>query len=158
MTELLIPITGRGLTPHSASHWSFLLRSPLQTYGDILHVQPISLSPLWHQFDSREGVDISSLHAEGMVRIAAGLGPDERRKVVRIIRAEPAPRDGKGGSQKWVVDVLIALEVEELVRPGTADLWGVCVGKSAGEVKRLISVKGGGGEWVDTRPAAKSHR
>ncbi|KAL4993784.1 hypothetical protein BDV10DRAFT_189673 [Aspergillus recurvatus] len=151
--ELYIPISGLGLTPTSCSHWSFLLRTPGASYGDLLHVQPISLSPLWFQYDAHEGIDISSLQAEGMVKIA-DLTPEQRRQVVKIIRSEPAPRDDKRRCQEWVVDVLVSLEVEELVSPGTAGVWGGLLGMPAREVRALFWTEGkrdGEGAWVDLR-------
>ncbi|KAL4909111.1 hypothetical protein BDW74DRAFT_174324 [Aspergillus multicolor] len=144
--ELLLPISGLGLTPTSRSHWSFLLRTPSASYGDLLHVQPISLAPLWYQFDAREGIDISSFQAEGMAKIA-DLTTEQRRQVIKIIRAEPAPRDGKRRCQDWVVDVLVSLEVEELVPPGTAGVWGAMLGKGAREVRGCFWGRG----WVDLR-------
>ncbi|KAL4735200.1 hypothetical protein BDV11DRAFT_38724 [Aspergillus similis] len=152
--ELYIPISGLGLTPASCSHWSFFLRTPGASYGDLLHIQPISLSPLWFQFDAREGIDISSLQAEGMVKIA-DLTPEQRRLAVKIIRSEPAPRDGKRRCQEWVVDVLVSLEVEELVSPGTAGFWGGLLWMPARQIRALFwkgEADGDGREgWVDLR-------
>ncbi|KAL4817634.1 hypothetical protein BDW67DRAFT_160029 [Aspergillus spinulosporus] len=152
--ELYIPISGLGLTPTSCSHWSFFLRTSGASYGDLLHIQPISLSPLWFQFDAREGIDISSLQAEGMVKIA-DLTPEQRRQVVKIIRSEPAPRDGKRRCQEWVVDVLVSLEVEELVSPGTAGVWGGLLGMPARQIRALFwKGKTDGGErdgWIDLK-------
>ncbi|KAL4932675.1 uncharacterized protein BDV17DRAFT_287617 [Aspergillus undulatus] len=144
--ELYIPIAGPGLTPQSRSHWSFLLRKPGATYGDLLHVQVIDLTKLWYQFDAREGIDLSSssLQAEGMVKIADLTG-EQRRRVIATIRNEAAPRDGKRRCQEWVVDALVSLEVEELVPGGTAERWSSFVGWRAGDVK---GVMGQEGKWV----------
>ncbi|KAL4788291.1 hypothetical protein BJX76DRAFT_353321 [Aspergillus varians] len=145
--ELYIPISGPGLTPQSRSHWSFLIRTPQAPYGDLLHVQAIDLKRLWYQFDSREGIDLSTLQAEGMVKIT-DLSGEQRRRALSVIRAEAAPRDGKRRCQEWVVDVLVSLEVEELVPDGTAEVWSGFVGRGMGEVR---GVMGGVGRWVSLR-------
>lgn len=146
--ELYIPISGAGLTPQSRSHWSFLLRTPGKSYGDLLHVQVIDLDRLWYQFDSREGIDLTTLHAEGMVKIT-DLSAEQRRRVLSVIRAEAAPRDGKRKCQEWVVDALVSLEVEELVPDGTAEVWSGLVGRGMGEVRGVFME--GEGRWVSLR-------
>ncbi|KAL4970757.1 uncharacterized protein BDV14DRAFT_1749 [Aspergillus stella-maris] len=144
--ELYIPISGPGLSPQSRSHWSFLLRTPGATYGDLLHVQVIDLAKLWYQFDAREGIDLSrrSLQAEGMVKIA-DLTAEQRRRAIAVIRGEAAPRDGKRRCQEWIVDALVGLEVEELVEGGMAERWNKFVGWRAEDVKRCML---GEGRWV----------
>ncbi|KAL2828592.1 hypothetical protein BJY01DRAFT_255312 [Aspergillus pseudoustus] len=132
--ELLIEICGPGLSAKSRSHWGFAIRESGASFGDLLHVQVIDLERLWYQFDAREGIDLATMQAEGMAKVV-DLTADQRRRVVSIIRAEAAPRDGKRRCQEWIVDALVSLEVEELVPDGTAEFWSRLVGKRAGEVK-----------------------
>ncbi|KAL4919928.1 hypothetical protein BDW62DRAFT_178020, partial [Aspergillus aurantiobrunneus] len=142
--ELYIPISGPGLTPQSRSHWAFLLRTPNSTYGDLLHVQLIDIPRLWYQFDSREAIDLCTLQADGMAKVT-DLTAEQRRRLLAVVRREPAPRDGKRTCQEWVVDALVALEVEELVPEGTAGVWGGLVGRGVGLVKEVM---GREGRWV----------
>ncbi|KAL2870832.1 uncharacterized protein BJX67DRAFT_249891 [Aspergillus lucknowensis] len=143
--ELLVEVCGPGLSPQSRSHWGFAIREPGASFGDLLHVQVIDLKSLWYQFDAREGIDLATMQAEGMAKIN-DLTADQRRRVVSIIRAEAAPRDGKRRCQEWVVDALVSLEVEELVPDGTAEFWSGLVGKGAGEVRRAT-----GTNWTPLR-------
>ncbi|KAL2835118.1 hypothetical protein BDW59DRAFT_155943 [Aspergillus cavernicola] len=143
--ELSIEVCGPGLTPQSRSHWGFAIRERGASFGDILHVQLIDLERLWYQFDAREGIDLATMQAEGMAKVV-DLTAEQRRQIVAVIRAEPAPRDGKRRCQEWVVDTLVSLEVEELVPDGTAEFWTALIGKRAGEV-RLAA----GADWTPLR-------
>ncbi|KAL3475632.1 hypothetical protein BJX99DRAFT_156164 [Aspergillus californicus] len=133
--ELLIEVCGPGLTPKSRSHWGFAIREPGAPFGDLLHVQVIDPERLWYQFDIREGIDLATMQAEGMAKIA-DLTAEQRRQIVAVIRVEAAPRDGTRRCQEWVVDALVSLEVEELVPDGTSQFWSGMVGKRAEEVRR----------------------
>ncbi|KAL4887122.1 hypothetical protein BJY04DRAFT_177358 [Aspergillus karnatakaensis] len=143
--ELLIEVCGPGLSPKSRSHWGFTIREPGASFGDLLHVQVIDLERLWYQFDAREGIDLATMQAEGMAKVI-DLTAEQRRQVVSIIRAEPAPRDGMRRCQEWMVDTLVSLEVEELVPDGTAEFWSGLVGKRADEVRRAA-----GANWTPLR-------
>ncbi|KAI9368800.1 hypothetical protein BJX61DRAFT_197232 [Aspergillus egyptiacus] len=140
--ELLVQICGAGLTSHSRSHWSFVIREPGAPVGDLLHVKVIDFRRLWYQFDAREGVEIATMQAEGMAKVVQ-MTAEQRQQIVAMIRAEPAPRDGKRRCQEWVVDTLISLEVEELVPEGTSELWSDLIGKRAEEVGKAT-----GADWT----------
>ncbi|KAK1139137.1 hypothetical protein N8T08_001260 [Aspergillus melleus] len=120
--QLCIEVFGNGDDPNHRYHWGFLFSRPEDDYGDLYHVQVIDLRKLWYQPDIREGTTIKTRQAVGMCKIAL-LDAARRAQAVKIIRDEPAPRDGKKRYQDWTVDVLISLEAEELVEPGTAEKW-----------------------------------
>ncbi|KAL4778058.1 hypothetical protein BJX76DRAFT_363087 [Aspergillus varians] len=65
----------------------------------------------------------------------------QRAQVGSILEGEKPPV-GVGKCQDWVVDALVALEVEELVPDGTA-AWSGRIGKETGFVRAGV-----GGDWV----------
>ncbi|PLB46600.1 hypothetical protein P170DRAFT_438320 [Aspergillus steynii IBT 23096] len=144
--HLCIQALGTGENPNHRSHWLFLIYTPTDDFGDIYQVLPIDLERLWYQYDLREATTIKTPQAVGMCTIAV-LDAKTRLEVIRVIQNEPAPRDGKRRCQDWTVDVMISLEVEELVQPGTAEKWSQRVGMTARELARSC-----GEDWVEFRP------
>jgi len=73
-------------------------------------------------FEERSGVDVASWQSAGRFKIAT-LTEEKHRHAKEVISKEPPPRDGKKRCQDWVLDVVIALEVEEIVDPGLSNTW-----------------------------------
>jgi len=143
--SLSLIITGPGTDPNHRSHWSLALHSPDSNTGRIFQVTLLDLSRLIYAFDVRDGVDIRGAGSEGSFELATGLDREAARRVQENIEVEQAPRDGVERCQDWVLRVLVALEVEGLVRDGTAECVSGCVGRSAEEVRGRV-----GGKWVET--------
>ena len=144
--QLSITVFGLGEDPNHRSHWGFTLHQPSTGIIDLLHVRLIDLDKLWYQFEPRLGTnlaDLATMQAMGMCRLAQ-LNHQQRQQVIQVIGNEPAPRDGSRRCQDWVFSTLIALEVEELVPPGTSEFWKGMVGRPAAEVKRAV-----GGDWIE---------
>lgn len=140
--HLCIEAIGSGEVPNHRSHWAFVIYKPLENFGDLYQVLPIDLERLWYQHDRREATNIKASQAIGMCTIAV-LDAKTRWEAIRVIQNEPAPKDGKRRCQDWTIDVLIALEVEELVDPGTAEKWSRRVGMTTRELARSC-----GTDWV----------
>lgn len=131
--HLCIQVFGLGEVPNHRSHWAFLLYTPPDDFGDIHQVLCIDPQTLWYLHDRREAITINTPPAVGMCSIAI-LDAKGRSDAIRMIQNEPAPRDGKRRCQDWTIDVLISLEVEEIIEPGTAAKWGRRVGMTAREL------------------------
>ncbi|KAI9925357.1 hypothetical protein MW887_006285 [Aspergillus wentii] len=131
--RLSIQISGPGEDPIHRSHWAFMIYKPHEDFGDLFDVKLIDLDKLWYQPDHRIGTSIIHERPIGMCKIA-NLDVPQRLRVIEVIKAEEAPRDGKRRCQDWVFDALISLEVEELVETGTAEKWKARIGKSAREL------------------------
>lgn len=99
--RLAIEVFGPGDDPNHRSHWGLLIYREGEDFGDLLHVQVIDLQRLWYEPDYRQGARIVTQQAVGMCKVA-DLDEQQRRKVIEVIRAEPAPRDGKRRCQDWV--------------------------------------------------------
>ncbi|KAH8435057.1 uncharacterized protein LDX57_012686 [Aspergillus melleus] len=140
--QLCIRAIGNGDDPNHRSHWGFIFYTPGEDYGDLYHVQVIDLPRLWYQADTRQAVNIKEQQAVGMCRIAL-LDTRLRAHAVQVIQGEPAPRDGKSRCQDWTVQVLISLEAEELVEPGTAETWSKRVGMKAKDLAEDC-----GNDWI----------
>ncbi|KKK12609.1 hypothetical protein P175DRAFT_0477887 [Aspergillus ochraceoroseus IBT 24754] len=154
--RLAIEVFGPGDDPNYRSHWAFLIYRPGDDFGDLLHVQVIDLKRLWYEPDYREGTNIVtpmvSYQAAGMCKVT-DLDGQQRRKAIEVIRAEPAPRDGKRRCQDWVFDTLISLEVEELVESGTAETWKGRIGMPASDLARAC-----GADWTSFKDADYGQR
>lgn len=109
-----------------------------------MQVQVIDLSKLIYQFDERTGVDIRSKGSEGSFAVAS-LTHEQMQQAVRIIREEPAPRDGVERCQDWVLRTIISLEAEELLAPGASAEIESLIGKPATTVAQQVSER-----WIAT--------
>jgi hypothetical protein len=143
--ELSIVVYGPGTDPQHRSHWGLMINRVGEEYGDLLHTQVINLERLWYQFEERSGAPVVSRQSEGRYKIAV-LTEEKRRKAKDVIGKEPAPRDGKKRCQDWVLDVVIALEVEEIVDPGLSNTVGELVGKPAKDVAAAV-----GEAWIPAK-------
>lgn len=110
----------------------------------MLRVQVIDLERLIYEFDERSGVDVRSTSSEGSFSVAA-LEKEQIRQAIKIIREEPAPRDGVERCQDWVLRATISLEAEEIVSPGTSTWIESLVGKTATTVAQIA-----GSRWTET--------
>lgn len=91
---LSIGIYGDGEDPNHRSHWGFLIFSPGNEVGNLLHVQLISLGGLIYQFETRSGHPLESQTCEGRVLLGY-VESIKYNQVVKIISEEPAPRNNK---------------------------------------------------------------
>ncbi|PWY92371.1 hypothetical protein BO70DRAFT_357489 [Aspergillus heteromorphus CBS 117.55] len=135
--QLSIEVFGTGEDPNHRSHWGFMIHRPPNRTGDLLHVRLLDLDRLWYQFEARLGTDLLTMQAVGICKIAE-LSAQQRHQAIEVIKNEPAPRDGRRKCQDWVFSTLIALEVEELVPPGTSEFWKSMVGRPARGVARAV--------------------
>lgn len=133
--HLSIGVFGTGEDPQHRSHWGFVIHHPTCLIGDLLHVELLDLDTLWYEFEMRFKTDLAIRGAQGLSRITT-LDPLQRNKAIEVIKSEPAPRDGQRRCQDWVFSTLIALEVEELVPPGTAEFWKSMIALPAREVRK----------------------
>lgn len=142
--NLSVVVYGPGDDPNHRSHWTFALHAPNSSIGNLLHVTVLDLDKLIYGFDKRKGVEVQSKSSEGYFTIAS-LSPEQYRRADEIISQEPAPNNGKDRCQDWVQNCIIALEVEEIVPPGTSEWLGVLVGQPAATVASKT-----GARWVGT--------
>ena len=142
--SLSIVVDGPGTDANHRSHWTFAIHHNAAETGTIMQVQVIDLSKLIYQFDERSGVDIRSKGSEGSFTVAS-LTHEQMRQAVKIIREEPAPRDGVERCQDWALRTVISLEAEEVVPPGASAEIETLIGKTAAAVAQQL-----GGRWVDT--------
>ncbi|KAF9883683.1 hypothetical protein FE257_003067 [Aspergillus nanangensis] len=140
--QLSIEISGAGEDPNHRSHWAFAVHQPSSRTGDLLHVRVLDLDRLWYGFEFRRGTRLGAMQGVGLCKLAP-LDARQRQHAEELIRNEPPPTDGKRKCQDWIVDALIALEVEELVPGGTAEFWSRMVGKPARLVCEAV-----GGDWT----------
>ncbi|KAL5340000.1 hypothetical protein BJX70DRAFT_137663 [Aspergillus crustosus] len=139
--RLSIAIFGPGTS--EPAHWGFVIHQPYATFGDLLHVRVIDVPSNIFQFEPRIRHLLESQGAWGLCKLA-DLNREQRSKVASILEKEvPTPRGGTKNCQDWVIDGLVALEVEELVAAGTAEIWSARVGKTTIFIRGEI-----GGDWI----------
>lgn len=141
---LSIVVHGPGTDANHRSHWAFAIHKSNEESGILQQVQVIDLSKLIYQYDERRGVDIRSKGTEGSFAVAA-LTPEQVRQALKVIREEPAPRDGIERCQDWVLRAIISLEAEEIIPSGTSAWIETLVGQPATTVAQAA-----GSRWVDT--------
>lgn len=141
---LSIVVYGPGTDANNRSHWAFAVHHPGQERGKIMHVVLISLEKLIYQLEIRDDVTVHSIRSKGSFEIAR-LGRQDVKRAEKIIEEEPAPRDGEGRCQDWILQAVISLEAEGVVAPGTADEISKLVGKPAVEVARSVGTR-----WTKT--------
>ena len=142
--SLSIIVDGPGTDANHRSHWTFAIHHNAAETGIIMQVQVIDLDKLIYQFDERRGVDIRSKGSEGSFSVAS-LTNEQMQQAVRIIREEPAPRDGVERCQDWVLRTIISLEAEEIVPPGASAEIETLIGRTATAVAQQV-----GERWIDT--------
>ncbi|KAK2754418.1 hypothetical protein FQN54_007062 [Arachnomyces sp. PD_36] len=143
--QLSVTICGPG-TPEPA-HWAFIIHQPPQKKGEIVHVIVLDETNNIFQFEARGGHTLTSRQAVGMCKLKT-LSSAERSRVVSVLTNEvPAPRGGTKNCQDWLIDGLVALEVEELVPDGTTAAWAPRVGKLTDEIEEEL-----GGDWIPLKP------
>ena len=142
--SLSIIVDGPGTDANHRSHWTFAIHHNAAETGIIMQVQVIDLDKLIYQFDERRGVDIRSKGSEGSFSVAS-LTNEQMQQAVRIIREEPAPRDGVERCQDWVLRTVISLEAEEVVPPGASAEIETLIGRTATAVAQQV-----GERWIDT--------
>jgi len=133
---LSIAVYGPGDDPNNRSHWAIFLHAPTGSVGHMLHVSLIDRDRLWYQFDPRNDYDIFSPSSEGCFLVAT-LTLSQYQQAYQIISQEPAPANGTDRCQDWVLACIIALEVEEIVPPGTSEWVGALVGRTAADVAAI---------------------
>ena len=142
--SLSIIVDGPGTDAKHRSHWTFAIHHNAAETGIIMQVQVIDLDKLVYQFDERRGVEIRSKGSEGSFAVAS-LTHEQMQQAVRIIRKEPAPRDGLERCQDWVLRTIISLEAEELLAPGASAEIESLIGKPATTVAQQVSER-----WIAT--------
>ena len=142
--SLSVVVDGPGTDANHRSHWTFAIHHNAAETGIIMQVQVIDLDKLVYQFDERRGVEIRSKGSEGSFAVAS-LTHEQMQQAVRIIRKEPAPRDGLERCQDWVLRTIISLEAEEIVPPGASAEIETLIGKTATAVAQQV-----GERWIDT--------
>ena len=142
--SLSIIVDGPATDANHRSHWTFAIHHNAAETGIIMQVQVIDLGKLIYQFDERRGVDIRSKGSEGSFSVAS-LTNEQMQQAVRIIREEPAPRDGVERCQDWVLRTIISLEAEEIVPPGASAEIETLIGRTATAVAQQV-----GERWIDT--------
>jgi hypothetical protein len=142
--SLSVVVDGPGTDANHRSHWTFAIHHNAAETGIIMQVQVIDLSKLIYQFDERKGVNIRSKGSEGSFAVAS-LTHEQMQHAVRIIREEPAPRDGVERCQDWVLRTIISLEAEELLAPGASAEIESLIGKPATTVAQQVSER-----WIAT--------
>lgn len=140
--SLSIVVDGPGTDPNHRCHWAFAIHPPNSLLGNLLQVTVLDLPSLTYGFDKRTGVEILSNVSEGYFAVAS-LSVEQHRRADEIISREPAPRNGKDRCQDWVLNCVVALEVEEIVSAGTSEWVAQLVGRPAVEVRSLV-----GSRWV----------
>ena len=142
--SLSIVVDGPGTDANHRSHWTFAIHQNDADIAIVMQVQVIDPSKLIYQFDERRGVDIRGKGSEGSFTVAP-LTQEQVRQAVKIIRNEPAPRDGVERCQDWVLGTMISLEAEEVVPPGASAEIETLIGKTAAAVAHQV-----GERWIDT--------
>lgn len=141
---LSIVVHGLGTTADHRSHWAFAVHEETSGRGTLLHVQLIDMGNLIYQYDERRGVDIRSRSSEGSFTVTS-LTKDQARQAIKVIREEPAPKDGVERCQDWVLRAMISLEAEEIVPSGTSAWIETLVGQAA-----IMVAQAAGNRWVRT--------
>lgn len=142
--NLFIVVDGPGTDANHRSHWTFAIHREDADNDMVMQVQVIDLSKLIYQFDERRGVDVRSRGSEGSFKVAS-LTQERVQQAAKIIREEPAPRDGVERCQDWILRAAISLEAEELVPPGTSEGIETLIGKAATTVAEKV-----GNRWTKT--------
>lgn len=124
---LSVVVSGPGDDPNHRSHWIFAFHMLGSSVGNILQVDLLDLNRLVYAFDKRTGVEFQSKSSEGYFTIAT-LSLQQYQRADQIISQEPAPNNEKNRCQDWVQNCVIALEVGEIVPPGTSEWLGELVG------------------------------
>ncbi|KAL4964896.1 uncharacterized protein BDV14DRAFT_64017 [Aspergillus stella-maris] len=137
MYQLSISIHGPGTVERA--HWGFVIHQPPNIIGDLLHVLEIDRSTNWFEFETRDAHDITSQDAWSLAKIA-NINQSQRSAVAAVLENEAPPRGGTKRCQDWVVDALISLEVDELVKGGTSQDWARRIGMATSEIKRQVGV------------------
>ncbi|ORY14749.1 hypothetical protein BCR34DRAFT_211001 [Clohesyomyces aquaticus] len=136
----------RGDDPNNRCHWSFVFHDAGAEIGNLFQVLVIDLDRLCYQFDRRDGVDILNPTSEGRFEVVT-IRASRYRHATAILKKEPSPWNGTDRCQDWTVNCLIALEVEEMIPPGTAQWVNELVGKSATELAHVLGCR-----WIPNRP------
>ncbi|KAL3494692.1 hypothetical protein BJX62DRAFT_233981 [Aspergillus germanicus] len=90
------------------------------------------------QFEYRGPHVLTDQDAWGLCPLAT-LSAAERLRVATILKHEvPPPRGGTDNCQNWVVDALVALEVEGIVAEGTTEVWAGRVAGLTLDIKREV--------------------
>ncbi|KAH8433870.1 uncharacterized protein LDX57_011506 [Aspergillus melleus] len=143
--KLSVEVFGDGENPNDPSHWGFTINKPPNPYGDLLHVRTLDAKGMFFQFEPRLRTRLNTQQALGLCVIST-LTDQQRQRATQIVANEEAPKDGKRNCQDWVLSTLIALEIEELVAPGTAEFWKEMIGKPARYVRGAV-----GANWIALR-------
>ena len=142
--NLSIVVSGPNDDPSNCSRWAFALHAPDSPIGNLLDVTALKLDRPIYAFDKRAGVEFQSIYSEGYFVIAR-LSPEQYWRADQIIAQEPAPVNGKDRCQDWIQNCVIALEIEEIVPPGTSEWLGELVGKPA-----TVIASSPGTRWVSS--------
>jgi hypothetical protein len=135
--HLSMIIQGRGDDPSHRSHWAFAIHRAHSQLCTLFQVNLLSEEGLIYQFETRGGESLDSPSNEGCFLVTS-FKADEYNRVTQLISREPAPRNGKDRCQDWVLGCVIALETEELVGDGTAQLIDSLVGKNVDQVGDIL--------------------
>jgi hypothetical protein len=139
---LSIVVHGPGTDPDNRSHWTLAFHRPPSDLATVLQVLVVDLASLTYIFDARTGEVLLPPSAEGRVEIGV-LDMAGYAAARRVVESVDAPGNGKDRCQDWVLDCVVALEVDGLVGEGVSEWVGKLVGRSAVEVEREA-----GKRWV----------
>lgn len=142
--SLSIVVDGPGTDPNHRLHWTFAIHHDNADNGIVMQVQVIDLSRLIYQFDERRDMEIRSRGSEGSFTVAS-LTQEQVRQAAKIVREEPAPRDGVERCQDWVLRAIISMEAEEVMPPGTSAEIETLIGIPATTVAEQV-----GDRWIRT--------
>lgn len=112
---------------------SHQVRKPPTCLIDRCTVKPV------HIFENRSGHGLESQNAWGLCKISS-LDNAQRSKVISTLSSEKPPSGGAKDCQDWVIDALVALEVEDLVPGGTAQNWSSRTSKQTNAIKNEVGV------------------
>jgi hypothetical protein len=139
---LSIVLHGPGTDPNNRSHWTLALHRPPSPLATVLQVNVLDLASLTYASTTRNGEVLLPASAEGRVEVGT-LDMAGYIAVKRVVEGVQAPNNGKDRCQDWVLDYIVALEVEGVVAEGTSEWVGGLVGRSAVEVEKEV-----GDRWV----------
>ncbi|KAL4870318.1 hypothetical protein BDV12DRAFT_60102 [Aspergillus spectabilis] len=139
--HLSLTLSGSGLSDRA--HWGLVIYLPSDDFGDLLHVRVIDIPTNRFQFENRSGHGLAEQDAWGLAKTAE-LDSAQRMQAISIVEREKPPT-GEKDCQDWVVDALIALEVEELVPDGMVEIWTGRLGRATEVIKREVEAEGG---WI----------
>ncbi|KAL3476843.1 hypothetical protein BJX99DRAFT_257965 [Aspergillus californicus] len=135
---LSIIMHGPGIT--SRAHWGFIIHKSPNTYGNLLHVRVIDIPSNRFIFEHRSAHGLEEQDSWGLCKITE-LNDVQRLTVISVLEKEKPPLGGAKDCQDWVVDALVALEVEELVPDGTVMAWNGRLGMETERVKGIVGRK-----------------